>query len=144
MNIILVEDDLDDRVAFAELVEKINLPISLHYASDSRELFAHLDKFPDVNLIFHDINMPLKNGKQCLKELKLNERHRHIPVLMYTASASQIDIDEVYEYGAHYYIVKPYAYVNMMETMKKIFSIDWTATQPIPSREDFVINMTYN
>jgi CheY-like chemotaxis protein len=143
MKILLVEDDLDDREIFIEVIGKLNLPVQLAHARDSVELFKCLEEDPEIHLIFQDINMPLKNGKQCLKELKSNEKYRHIPVIMYTISESPYDIDEVYEHGAHYYFVKPYAYRNLEETMKKVFTVDWKQAQPIPAKENFVINLTY-
>jgi CheY-like chemotaxis protein len=143
MKILLVEDDLDDQQTFAEVIQKLELPAHLAFARDAIELFGHLDKDPHVDLIFQDINMPLKNGKQCLKELKSDKRYCHIPVIIYTVSASELDIDEVYENGAHYYVIKPYAYINFMEAMKKVFSIDWTTHQPVPAKKDFIINMTF-
>jgi CheY-like chemotaxis protein len=144
MKILLVEDDPDDRRAFAEVIERLNLPIHLEFAGDAVELFDCLEKNRDIKLIFQDINMPFRNGKQCLRDLKSNRHYRDIPVIIYTVSASKQDIDEVYENGAHYYFIKPYAYTNLLETMKKIFSIDWTKSQPIPAKEDFIINMSFS
>ncbi len=143
MKILLVEDDADDRAIFTEVLGKLNMPIDLAHAVDSGELFEYLDKNPDINLIFQDINMPVKNGKQCLKDLKSNERYQHIPVIIYTGSGRETDINEAYEGGAHYYIIKPFAPVNLKESMKKVFSVDWTTTQPFPLKDDFLINMTF-
>jgi DNA-binding response OmpR family regulator len=144
MKILLVEDDSDDRQIFGELIKKMEFPVDLAHARDCVELFEYLENNPDVHLIFQDINLPLKNGKQCLKDLKSHERYKHIPVIIYTVSGSEQDIHESYENGAHYYVIKPYANVNFMETMKKVFSVDWTSSQPpLPEKENFVINMTY-
>ncbi len=87
--------------------------------------------------------MPRKNGKECLKELKSHTTFNRIHVLIYSVSNNITDIDEVYENGAHYYVIKPYANVNFMETLKIIFNIDWTKEQPIPHREQFVINKAF-
>jgi len=143
MNILLVDDDEDERQAFAEAIDKLGLPLDLLYARNAGELFEYLEKKSDINLIFLDINMPLKDGRVCLKELKTNEKYRHIPVLVYSVSQSIEDVDEVFAGGAHYYAVKPYAEVNFIETLKLVFGIDWTLEQPIPSREQFVINLAF-
>jgi len=138
-----VDDDEDERQAFAEAIDKLGLPLDLLYARNAGELFEYLEKKSDINLIFLDINMPLKDGRVCLKELKTNEKYRHIPVLVYSVSQSIEDVDEVFAGGAHYYAVKPYAEVNFIETLKLVFGIDWTLEQPIPSREQFVINLAF-
>jgi CheY-like chemotaxis protein len=143
MKILLVDDDQEDRQAFTEALKKLELISHMSHARDSKELFEHLDRDPDFNLVLMDINMPLKNGKQCLKEMKANERFKHIPVIIYTVSVSEQDIHESFEGGAHYYIVKPYAQSNFLLTLQTVFNLDWKETQPIPEKEDFVINYTF-
>src|SRR5687767_11623713 len=131
MKILLVDDDLEDRQSFAEAAEKLNIDAQLSYARDSKELFTHLENNPDTHLVLLDINMPVRNGNQCLKDLKSSERYKHIPVVMYTVSVSQKDIDAAFEGGAHYYVVKPYAQINFLHTLQTVFGIDWKRPQPI-------------
>jgi len=143
MNILLVDDDPDEQQAFAKAVPKLGLPITLNFAQDYEELMKILETPHNINLIFLDINMPVKDGKKCLRELKSNEKYKHIPVLVYTVSQSIEDINEVYRDGAHYYAIKPYAESNFIETLKLIFNIDWTVEQRIPGINDFVINLAF-
>jgi CheY-like chemotaxis protein len=145
MRILLVDDDADDRDVFADVIDKLNLSVKPFYARDCIELFNHLEKDePYFNLILLDSNMPMKSGKQCLQELKSNERYKHIPVVMYTASMEEKDISEAYDNGAHLYVVKAFSQFNISESMKKVFDIDWSSQQPVRPREDFVINMTFS
>lgn len=143
MNILLVDDDPDEQQAFAKAIPKLGLPITLAFAQGYEQLMEILDTQSDINLIFLDINMPVKNGKKCLRELKSNEKYKHIPVLVYTVSQSIEDINEVYRDGAHYYAIKPYAETNFIETLKLIFDIDWTIEQQVPRIENFVINLAF-
>jgi CheY-like chemotaxis protein len=143
MKVLLVDDDNDDLQAFASAIEFLKLPIQLLYAKDSRELDEFLEKEKDINLILLDINMPLKDGLQCLREIKASDHYKHIPVIIFTVSVRQKDIDTAFENYAHYYVVKPYARVNFYQTINKIFSLDWTKDQPIPPKDDFVINLAY-
>ncbi len=144
MKILLVDDDQDDRHAFAEAIEKLKLPITkLTCARDSGELFAYLEGDPDIHLVLLDINMPVKDGKQCLKQLKNDERYKHIHVIIYTVSISEADVHESFESGAHYYVVKPYAQANFHTTLRKVFNINWKEPQPNPAKENFVINYAY-
>jgi CheY-like chemotaxis protein len=143
MKVLLVDDDHEDRQAFAEAIEKLNLPARVSYLQDCKDLFTHLENNPDINLVLMDINMPVKNGKVCLKELKMDDRYKHIPIVIYTVSLSETDIKESFESGAHYYVVKPYAHANFLQTMQAVFNIDWKEAQPVPARENFVINFAY-
>ncbi len=143
MKVLLVDDDVDDLQAFAAAIEFLKLPVELIYARDSKQLFYYLETEADLKLVLLDINMPLKNGLECLKELKSIDRFKDIPIIIFTVSVRQKDIDTAYEYKAHYYVVKPYARENFYQTVKKVFKVDWTRTQPIPPKDDFVINMAY-
>jgi CheY-like chemotaxis protein len=144
MRILLVDDDPDDRDVFAEVIGNLEIPVKSYYARDHNELFNHLETIePHFNLILLDANMPLKSGHQCLQELKSHELYRHIPVVMYTSSMDERDISAAYDHGAHLYVVKAYSEANIFESMRRVFDIDWTSIQPVRSREEFVINMTY-
>jgi CheY-like chemotaxis protein len=143
MKVLLVDDDLDDFHAFASAIEYLKLPIELLYARDAKELDKFLESEKNISLIMLDINMPVKNGLQCLKEIKESESFKHIPIIIFTVSVRQKDIDTAFENYAHYYVVKPYARINFYQTINKIFNTDWTKEQPRPPKEDFVINLAY-
>lgn len=140
--ILLVDDDTDERQAFASAIRYIRSGAKLFYASSCEEMFEKLSEHK-ITLIFLDIKMPVIGGKECLKRLKRSNIHKDIPVIIYTVSQSLQDIDDVYAGGAHYYAIKPYAQSNFLETMKLVLGINWTQPQPIPSREEFVINMAF-
>jgi CheY-like chemotaxis protein len=143
MKVLLVDDDQDDRQSFAEAVSYLNLPVQVQYASDSKEMFEFLEQNEDVHLILLDINMPFRDGKQCLRDLKSNERFKHIPVIIYTVSSNTKDINETFEQGAHYYVIKPYAKANFHQSLKYLFNLDWTVQQPKALRENYVINLAF-
>jgi CheY-like chemotaxis protein len=142
--ILYVDDDADDREFFAEALEKMDIPYKLHTIGSCMQLIDLLDAGQPVDIIFLDVNMPVKDGKQCLREIKAHETYRNIPVIIFTVSKSERDIDEVYNLGAHYHVIKPYAHINFMASLKIIFEIDWKTTQPIPAKEKFVINYSFN
>ncbi len=143
MRVLLVDDDEDDQQAFSEALQKINPAVEVVQARDSRELFLHLERDAGFNIIFMDINLPVDDGKKCLAEIKSKDPLKHIPVIMYTVSSDEKDIEYSYNSGAHYYIVKPYAHINFIEALKRVFATDWTVTQPIPQKEHFVINLAF-
>lgn len=144
LSVLLVDDDADDLLTLASAIEMLNLPVKLLYARDCDTLDHYLKTEKNINLILLDINMPIKNGLQCLKEIKTNVNYQHIPVIIFTVSLREKDIEEAFKNYAHYYVVKPYARINFNQTIGKLFSIDWSKPQPQPSKDNFVINLAFN
>jgi CheY-like chemotaxis protein len=144
IRVLYVDDDPDDRMFFAEALGKLKINYKLNTISHCLELIKYLDEGEKFDIIFLDVNMPLMNGKQCLRVLKSNENYRDIPVIIFTVSQNQHDIDEVYEIGAHFYVVKPYAHANFVASLEKIFELDWRKPQAVPDKEKFVINYSFS
>ena len=143
LNILLIDDDKEELNFFESALQKIRIAYNLTWQSNcSDELTKFLsEQKPDI--IFLDINMPGKNGIQFLSELKADARFQKIPVIMYSVSANSKDLEKCYALGAHYYLIKPYTEINFAESLRKIFSIDWTIPQPKPSFENFTINLSF-
>ena len=144
LNILLVEDDSDDILFFKEAVEKLGIVNELSIATGCVELFSELHNNKIFDLIFLDINLPIMDGRQCLKEIKANEKYKEVPIIIFTGSNAQSDVDDVYENGAHYHIVKPYAHINYIASLKSVLELNWKEKQPRPPKENFVINLTFN
>src|SRR6187551_2352931 len=112
LNILLAEDDAEDKNFFIHGLNKLKLEHKITWAKDHTELFEILEKEPDIQLIIVDLDMPGKNGKECLQEIKAHEKYKALPVIIMTVSKNSADIKEVYEKGAHYYVIKPYSEIN--------------------------------
>lgn len=136
--IIFADDDYDDRIFFRETVKKVIPGARLHEFLDGKQVMNHLaglDALP--HMIFLDINMPFKTGIQCLKEIRGNERFCHIPVIMFTTSDSQFDIDNSFDCGANLYIHKPYSYTQGIKLLTEFFTeLDFDKLREV-SREKF-------
>ncbi|MBA2610733.1 MAG: response regulator [Bacteroidetes bacterium] len=87
-----------------------------------------------------DINMPGKNGKECLKEIKADEDLKDIPTVMYTTSTSEQDINEAYHTGANLYVPKPYSFSSIIMILKSIFTFKWKQLFKKPDKKDFVLS----
>ena len=109
LNILLVDDDADDRHFFKQALEALSVSTHLTTVHDGEQLMNYLSKnlehLPDV--IFLDINMPRKSGVECLSEIKENEKLKNIPVVMFSTSNSWDMINTLFKSGAHVYIHKP-------------------------------------
>ncbi len=143
LKVLLAEDEVQDKEFFVHCLDKLQLNHSIAWAKNHDELFEVLEKEKAFDMVIVDLDMPGKNGKECLKEIKAKEKFKDIPVIVMTVSKNTADIDEVYENGAHYYAIKPYSQANFVETLRQIFSIDWKVKQPIPEKKEFIINLAF-
>lgn len=138
ISILLVDDDRDDRDFFEEVLG--NLPISSQFSSiDSEQLTDYLFKNTPPDIIFLDLNMPCKNGLECLKEIKDNKIHQSLPVIICSTSNNETINDELYKIGAHYYLQK-----TDLSTLKRllhsILAMMGEKKLIRPSRNKFVLN----
>jgi CheY-like chemotaxis protein len=103
-HILLADDDIDDSYLFCEAISEISNVIEFSYVSDGEKLlhFLHTQRHPD--LIFLDLNMPGKNGKECLYEIRGNEKFDRIPIVIYSTSSGQRDVQACFDGGANYYL----------------------------------------
>ena len=125
--ILLADDDVDDCMFFANAIEKLDLPIKLVSVHDGEAAMKWLnaaEKLPDI--IFLDMNMPCKNGAECLAEIKEVERLKNIPIVIISTSLEDKLIKSLYENGAQWYIKKPNLFAhlkllisNVIELVKK-------------------------
>lgn len=107
LNILLADDDKDDRFFFAMTLSEMPVATNLETVPDGEKLMEYLSKakeLPDV--LFLDLNMPLKNGTECLTEIKNNKKLMQLPVIIYSTSLHENVADQLYEIGAHFYIRK--------------------------------------
>ena len=109
LNILLADDDMDDCSFFKDALASIPLLTTLHIVNNGEELMEYLSmntaQLPD--LLFLDINMPRKNGIECLSEIKNDNSLKLLPVVMFSTSNTQDKIAVVFKTGADVYIHKP-------------------------------------
>jgi PleD family two-component response regulator len=142
LNILLIDDDEDDSLLFRDALKEASLQVQLLYGQNSELLFVYIDAArPDI--IFLDINMPGKNGMQCLQQLKANDKYKHIPVIMYSVANDVRIVGQAYELGAHRYLVKPYSEHTFPISLKKVLGVDWKTPQPMPKPEEFLIDLEF-
>ena len=124
MRIMLADDDSDDRDLFTEAVNEHVADVdSVWNGVQLMKVLHQKEELPD--LIFLDLNMPEKGGKECLFEIRNDDRLKHIPVIIYSTSSSKKDIEETYELGASLYITKPNSFADLRKTIKGILNLDW-------------------
>jgi CheY-like chemotaxis protein len=132
--ILMAEDDVDDRLLARDALTESGSEGDLRFVDNGEELLDYLLGRGKFNadalrprLILLDLNMPLKDGRQALREIKSNPLLRQIPVVVLTTSHADTDIDLVYHLGANSFITKPVRYEALVEVMR-ILSDYWLKT----------------
>jgi CheY-like chemotaxis protein len=124
--ILMADDDADDRMLTKEALEESRVLNELHFAEDGEELMDFLKnrgQFADAprpGLILLDLNMPRKDGREALKEIKADAELRRIPVVVMTTSKAEEDIFKSYDLGASSFITKPVTFDRLVELMRTL------------------------
>lgn len=125
--ILLADDDEDDRILTADALRVSKLANDLRTVSDGEELMDYLHhrgeyappaSSPRPGLVLLDLNMPRKDGREALREMKADPGLRSIPVLVLTTSKAEEDIERTYNLGANSFIVKPVTFDDFVEAMR--------------------------
>lgn len=127
--VLVADDDEDDRLITQKVWEKTQMVHNLFFVEDGEELldflyhrgkYAASANYPLPNLILLDLNMPRKDGREALKEIKSAPELRHIPVVVLTTSQEEEDIARSYDLGANSYITKPVTYKALNDVIKTL------------------------
>lgn len=127
--ILLIDDDEDDREIFTAAMLEVAPANSCETAINAVEGLKQLTsatKLPD--LIFLDLNMPLMHGFECLKSLKGHDRLKEIPVVIYSTSNNQPDVQRAAALGASAYFSKPSDYKHLCEKLRNVLLLDFRQT----------------
>jgi CheY-like chemotaxis protein len=141
LNILLADDDADDRMFFQDILEELLINATLDVVCDGVELMMFLEKnilqLPHV--LFLDLNMPGRSGSECLSEIKRHDKLRHIPVIIYSTSANPDVIELLYHMGAHYYIRKEGDFSSLKTVIGKALALCRQEITEQPLRKNFLI-----
>lgn len=142
-SIFLADDDADDCLLFEDALREVSHQIKLTTANDGIELMDILDSTvpPPPDVIFLDLNMPRKNGFECLTEIKHTEKLKNIPVVIFSTSSQPEAINRVYEQGANYYVCKPGSFSKLKLVIEKVLNIDWNQHKSPRNKENFLITL---
>ncbi|KAA2240571.1 response regulator [Chitinophaga agrisoli] len=124
LNILLADDDAIDRELFIEGINHTGIKYSIKEVSNGEEVFDYLaDAHQRPDLIILDFNMPVKDGRITLKELKTQEQFRRIPVVIMSTSNSRFDISLAYDAGANLFVVKPDDFKELVHLLTCLLSV---------------------
>lgn len=125
--ILLADDDEEDRMLAADALAESRVVNDLRFVEDGDELldylyhrgrYAEAGSSPAPGLILLDLNMPKKDGRQALQEIKADATLRHIPIVVLTTSKAEEDILRTYDLGVSSFITKPVSFEGLVDIVK--------------------------
>lgn len=143
VTILMADDDPDDCMLAREALAESRLANELYFVKDGEELLDYLyhrgkytepESSPRPGLILLDLNMPKKDGREVLKEIKADPHLRQIPVLVLTTSQAEEDIHYSYDLGANSFITKPVTFSSLIEVMRTLGKY-WFEIVELPPEE---------
>ena len=142
VNVVLADDDKDDQEIFEDALNEANIPVALATVDNGQQLMDHLKdpSEPNPDIIFLDINMPVKNGKEVLAEIKSDETLNEIPIVMLSTSGHVKDVEDTFTAGANLYVQKPGSFTSLIILLKKIFTLKWAGVLINPVRKTFLMS----
>jgi len=128
ITILLADDDEEDRMLTFDALNESRVVNDLRFVEDGEELLDYLyrrgkydaDSAPRPGLILLDLNMPKKDGREALREIKADPDLRRIPIVVLTTSKAEEDIYRTYDLGANSFIAKPVKFESLVTLMKEI------------------------
>ncbi len=136
--ILLAEDDDDDSLFFVNALKENPEPLEVIRSRHGIELMEQLDTDIEPSMLFLDMNMPRKNGTQCLKEIRLSGRHQLLPVIVFSTSSTVEIVRTMFDAGANAYIVKPNDFELWKTVLNRAVQTDWNKRRPRNLR-DFLL-----
>ena len=142
-HIFIADDDVDDCIFFEEALLELNIPNELTITNDGVGLMTKLNEIvteaPPPDVIFLELNMPRKNGYECLEEIRQNPRLKKIPVVVFSTTDNNEAVDKCYNKGANYYVRKPNSHERLKKVIETILMIDlWKQSFKTP-RNHFLL-----
>ncbi len=143
IHIILADDDEDDRFFFTHAFSELKINTKVHTYNDGVELMNYLNSDDAVlpQVLFLDLNMPKKNGIECLHEIKSNKKFDDIAIAIYSTSSSEEHIEETFVSGANIYIKKPNDFDTLKKVLSDVVAINWQYHTSGLNKDNFLLRM---
>jgi CheY-like chemotaxis protein len=141
--ILYAEDDPEDRMLVEDAMEESRLANRMHFVEDGEELmdylyrrgkYTGLSDMPHPGLILLDLNMPKKDGREALEEIKADPDLRRIPIVVLTTSKAEEDILSTYDLGVSGFVIKPVTFESLVSLLKTVSKYWFEIVEPPPQR----------
>ena len=138
--VFIADDDSDDLLLFKDALESVDATIKLEDVKnglDLLNLLSHLT--PD--LLFLDLDMPGKNGLECLVEIRKNNLYQFLPIVVFSSTTRPSNIETAYELGADLFFIKPANYNDLTSSITAILALNWA--HPAQVKDQYCVNGRY-
>lgn len=128
--IFFVDDDEDDRTLLSDALKNVKGGPKIETFNSCAHLFsmlAHLK--PDI--LFLDLDMPFKNGLECIVDIKSNPKTDDLPIVVFSSTSKLNNIQAAYELGAHLFVIKPALYTELLDSLNRLLLLDWSCPDAI-------------
>ena len=143
IQLLLADDDKDDCSLFQDALDELPLDARLTTVHNGEQLMQLLsteqEQLPHV--LFLDLNMPRKNGFECLSEIKLNKNLQQLPVIIFSTSFDYDIVNQLYNNGANYYIRKPADFRHLKKVIYQAVTLAADKDAPQPAKEKFILQV---
>ncbi|CAM4092027.1 MULTISPECIES: response regulator [Flavobacterium] len=141
--ITLADDDEDDRLFFTDAFDELKINTVVNTFKNGKELLDFLNHPESVlpNIIFLDLNMPILNGIDCLKEIKKNDKFNNIAIAIYSTSSSEQDVENTFVLGANIYIKKPSDFNTLKKVLSDVVTINWQYHTSGLNKDNFLLRL---
>ena len=138
VRILIAEDDADDRFLFKTAFEEKGYRDKIEFVENGIELWKFLENISQKpskertypSFILLDLNMPKKDGREVLREIKQHPEFKKIPVVVFTTTNSENEVKRCYELGANTYVVKPVSFDSLLKVVEEI-RMYWQNAAPV-------------
>lgn len=143
--ILLADDNETDQQLIEEAILEAGIPVSLYTVNDGEEAIEYLrqegrysdgEQAPRPQFILLDINMPIKDGRETLREIRADSNLCRIPVIVMSTTAESTEVDRMYALGANSFIAKPDTFTSLVSIMESLNQY-WNQTVCLPHRDVF-------
>jgi len=143
IEILIADDDAEDTMLIKDALKESRLRNGVQSVENGEELMLYLrnegkyadkNKYPTPGIVLLDLNMPKKDGREALKEIKADKNLRTIPIVVLTTSKAEEDILKTYNLGVSSFITKPVKFSTMVEVMKTLNKY-WFEIVELPTRD---------
>ena len=143
LHILMADDDEDDRMFFREAIQEIKVRTKVTLVNDGLQLMNYLNQPGNhlPNVVFLDLNMPLKSGMDCLIEIRKDSRLKDLAVAIYSTSSTEEYIEEAFVKGANIYIKKPDDFSALKVILEQVINLNWQYHTSGLKKENFLLNI---
>lgn len=136
-HLIIADDDEDDQMLLKEAVEAYSKAILTTVIPDGKQLMHFLTNGNIPELLILDLNMPYKNGTECLMEIRSNDLLKSLPVVILSTSKNIRDIELCYNFGANLFFTKPCSFEALKTLVHSILSVNWCTFKTVSTKQQF-------